>query len=168
MEIESLRLEFHVLCLFLRSLFSFPIFLLFLSEWYLDPECPSSPYSSTKQTKVILSHLPLVLFFSHSPFPNFQSPKKPKNKVQYKNWLNRKPKPKNKKNTLRRRGQWSKRSQRRWTTTPLVLISIGAAIMASIRCIVALSLCVYFVVEVEMGLLFIMGLWVCCSLSFST
>ena len=35
--------------------------------------------------------------------------------------------------------------------------------MASIRCIVALclSLCIYFVVEVEMGLLFIMGLWVC-------
>ena len=36
-------------------------------------------------------------FFSHSPFSNFQSPKKPKNKIQNKNWSNRKPKPKNQK-----------------------------------------------------------------------
>ena len=89
LKIKSLRLDLHLQHL-LKCLEWY---------WYPDPDC-LSPYSSTKQTKVILSHLPLILFFSHSPFWSFQSPKKPKNKIQNKNRPNQKPKPKNKKNTL--------------------------------------------------------------------
>ena len=76
-------------------------------------------------------------------FLKFPNPKKPKNKTQNKNWLDRKPKPKNQINTLQQRGQGSKKSRRGWTTTPLVLISIWVAITALIRCIAALSLFVY-------------------------
>ena len=166
MELESFKTR--VPCL--HSLFSFPIFLLFLVRVVPRPRM-SSFFDKTNKSHSRTS-FPVSLLFSTSPTHLYQTSKAPKNprtKPKTKtNWIGN-PNPKIKKNTLWWRRQGSKRSQHRWTTALLVLISIQAAITALIRCIAALclSVCIYFVVEVEMGLLFVVGLWGCLGLLIS-
>ena len=85
MEIESLRLEFHVLYLFLCSLFSFPIFLLFLVR--VVPK-PRMPFFSLFFNKTNKSHS-FSIFLSSSSSPTLLSqiskaPKNPRTKSKIK------------------------------------------------------------------------------------
>ena len=184
-EIESLRLEFHVLYLFLRSLFSFPIFLLFLVGVVPRPRMSIFSLFFNKTNK---SHsFPIFLSSSSSPTHLSQTSKAPKNPRIKSNtktdWI-RNPNPKIKKihsdeEDNEARNLNVDEPPRRWFRLALESQSwhrLGASWLFVSVCVLTLLLKLKWVccslwvfgfagplglLEVKMGLLFVMGLWVC-------
>ena len=96
LESESL-LDLHLQYLWCKYFQVFGVVLVPRPRPRPRPRLSFSLFFNKTNKSQFFPHLPLVLFFSYSPFSNFQSPKKPKNKIQNKNWLNRNPNPKKKK-----------------------------------------------------------------------
>ena len=145
-----------MLSFFLHS-FSFPIFLLFFLFFFSFPTFLLSHYSSP----TLISQT--------------SKPQKPKNKTQNKNWSDRKPKPKKKKKKNpheeekeeRNSGVYEPPCRWFWSTSELQSLHwLGALRFCLFVCVFILLLKlklkrVCCLLWVEMGLLFVVGLWVC-------